>query len=82
MQEFQSQLVSFGQTSECVMATSNMNDSWNYVKDQIETIWRNAEFDDVELKRARGNLNKMVNLIQEKTGESPMEIRQKMNSII
>lgn len=64
------------------MATSNMNDNWNYVKNQIETIWGNAEFEDVELKRARGNLSKMVTLIQEKTGESPMEIRQKMNSII
>ena len=64
------------------MATSNMNDNWNYVKNQIETIWGNAEFEDVELKRARGNLSKMVNLIQEKTGESPSEIRQKMNSII
>ena len=64
------------------MATSNMNDNWTYVKTQIETIWRNTEFDDVELKRARGNLGKMVNLIQQKTGESPMVIRQKMNSII
>jgi hypothetical protein len=63
------------------MATSNMNDNWNYVKSQIEAIWRNTEFDDVELKRARGNLRKMVRLIQEKTGESPVEIRQKMNSI-
>ena len=67
---------------ECVMATSNMNENWNSVKSQIEAIWRNTEFDDVELKRARGNLSKMVNLIQQKTGESPMEIRQKMNSII
>jgi hypothetical protein len=58
-----------------------MNDNWNYVKSQIEAIWRSTEFDDVELKRARGNLRKMVRLIQEKTGESPVEIRQKMNSI-
>ena len=64
------------------MATSNMNDNWNYVKTQIEAIWRNTEFDDMELKRARGNLRKMVALIQEKTGESPMEIRQKMSAIL
>ena len=64
------------------MATSNMNESWNSVKSQIEAIWRDTEFDDVELKRARGNLSKMVTLIQEKTGETPGEIRQKMNSII
>ena len=64
------------------MATSNMNDNWTYVKSQIESIWRNADFEDGELKRARGNLRKMVSLIQEKTGESPMEIRQKMMSIL
>lgn len=64
------------------MATSNMNENWTNVKSQIESIWRNADFEDAELKRARGNLRKMVNLIHEKTGESPMEIRQKMMSIL
>lgn len=63
------------------MATSSMNDNWNYVKDQIAAIWVDAEFDDAELKKARGNLRKMVSLIEEKTGESPMEIRQKMSAI-
>ncbi|MEM8486884.1 MAG: general stress protein CsbD [Bacteroidota bacterium] len=63
------------------MATSSMNENWNYVKDQIAAIWVDAEFDDAELKKARGNLRKMVSLIEEKTGESPMEIRQKMSAI-
>ncbi|MFK7848781.1 MAG: general stress protein CsbD [Rhodothermales bacterium] len=63
------------------MATSSMNDNWNYVKSQIEAIWVDAEFDDAELKKARGNLRKMVTLIEEKTGESAMEIRQKMSAI-
>ena len=64
------------------MATSSMNDNWNYVKSQIEAIWVDAEFDDAELKKARGNLRKMVSLIEEKTGESAMEIRQKMSAIV
>lgn len=63
------------------MATSSMNENWNYVKSQIEAIWVDAEFDDAELKKARGNLRKMVSLIEEKTGESAMEIRQKMSAI-
>ena len=63
------------------MATSSMNDNWNYVKSQIEAIWVDAEFDDAELKKARGNLRKMVTLIEEKTGESAMEVRQKMSAI-
>ena len=63
------------------MATSSMNDNWIYVKSQIEAIWDEAEFDDAEMKKARGNLKKMVVLIKEKTGESAMEIRQKMSAI-
>ena len=63
------------------MATSSMNENWNYVKSQIEAIWVDAEFDDAELKKARGDLRKMVTLIEEKTGESAMEIRQKMSAI-
>jgi len=64
------------------MATQRMNESWRRVKDQIEMIWEGAEFDDIELKRARGNLQKMVTLIHEKTGESRSEIIQKMGTIL
>ncbi len=63
------------------MATSSMNDNWNYVKSQIEAIWTEAEFDDAEMKKARGNLRKMVSLIVEKSVESAMVIRQKMSAI-
>lgn len=63
------------------MATNTMNDNWTFVKSQIEMIWQDAEFDDAELKRARGNLRKMVDLIHEKTGEAPGVIRQKMSAI-
>ncbi len=64
------------------MATQRMNESWRRVKNQIEMIWESAEFDDIELKRARGNLKKMVTLIHEKTGESRSEIIQKMGTIL
>lgn len=64
------------------MATKRMNDSWGYVKAQIESIWQDAEFGDKELKRARGNLNKMVNLIHEKTGEPRGQIMQKMSAVL
>jgi len=60
------------------MATDSMNDSWARVKDQILTIWDEQEFGDKELKKARGNLNKMVDLIEEKTGEPRAEIMQKI----
>ena len=64
------------------MATKSMNESWRRVKTQIEMIWEGIEFDDNELKRARGSLQKMISLIHEKTGESRGEIMNKMSAIL
>ena len=64
------------------MATPAMNASWRRVKAQIQTIWGDTEFDDREMKRARGNLNKMVNLIHEQTGEPRDEILRKMSAVL
>lgn len=64
------------------MATDRMNDSWRRVKVQIESIWNDVDFADTEMKRARGSLPKMVNLIHQKTGEPRGEIIQKMSAIL
>ncbi len=64
------------------MATQRMNDSWARVREQIESIWSEAEFGDKEMKKARGDLNKMVNLVHEKTGEPHNQIFQKIAAII
>ncbi|HAY37808.1 MAG TPA: general stress protein CsbD [Bacteroidetes bacterium] len=64
------------------MATQNMNDSWTRVVDQIRTIWSDQEFDDTEMKKARGKLSKMVDLIHEKTGEPRPEIGQKISAFL
>lgn len=64
------------------MATKRMNENWRRVKAQIESLWEGTEFDDTEMKRARGSLPKMVNLIHEKTGESRRDIMQKMGAIL
>lgn len=64
------------------MATKRMNESWRYVKEQIQTIWSEVEFGDQEMKRARGSLPKMVNLIHEKTGEPRPQIMQKMAAVL
>ncbi|MFQ5572121.1 MAG: general stress protein CsbD [Rhodothermales bacterium] len=64
------------------MATQRMNESWRQVKEQIESIWSEAEFGDKEMKKARGDMNKMVNLIHEKTGEPRVQIFQKISAII
>ena len=64
------------------MATPAMNASWRRVKAQIESIWEGTEFDAKEMKRARGNLNKMINLIHEETGEPRSEILRKMSAVL
>lgn len=64
------------------MATKAMNESWRRVRDQIKSIWSDADFNDKEMKRARGDMRKMVNYIEDQTGESREEIRQKIGSIL
>lgn len=64
------------------MATERMNESWRQVRAQIRSIWSETEFGDKELKKARGDMRKMVNLIHEKTGEPRTEIFQKISAII
>lgn len=64
------------------MATERMNESWGRVREQIEAIWSGYEFGDKEMKKARGSLPRMVELIHEKTGEPRAEIIQKITAFI
>jgi uncharacterized protein YjbJ (UPF0337 family) len=59
-----------------------MNESWRRVRDQIKNIWDDVDWNDKEMKRARGEMKKIVGLIQDKTGESREEIRRKMSAIL
>ncbi len=64
------------------MATEAMNESWARVTTQIKTIWNDQEFTDAELKKARGDLKKMVALINERTGEERADIIQKISAFL
>ena len=64
------------------MATKRMIESWQQVCGQIAAIWSEAEFNEKEMKKARGNMRKMVQLIHDKTGEPRSEIFQKISAII
>jgi len=64
------------------MATEAMNESWRRIRDQIKEIWEEADFDDKQMKRARGDMEKIIGLIQDKTEESREEIRRKMSAIL
>lgn len=64
------------------MATEAMNESWARVTTQIKTIWNEQEFTDAELKKARGDLKKMVALINERTGDEEADILQKISAFL
>jgi hypothetical protein len=64
------------------MATEKMNEDWRRIRDQIKDIWEEADFDDKQMKRARGDMEKIMGLIHDKTGESIEEIRRKMSAIL
>ncbi len=64
------------------MATDRMNENWQQVCSQIQSIWNDAELGEKEMNKARGNMRKMVQLIHEKTGEPKDEIFQKISAII
>ncbi len=64
------------------MATTAMNESWRRVQDQITTVWPDIEFGAKEMKKARGSLNRMVDLIHEKTDEPKPDILQKISAFL
>ncbi len=64
------------------MATEAMNESWKRVMTQIQTIWTEEEFEEAELKKARGDLRKMVALIHDRTGEEKTDIIQKITAVL
>jgi len=64
------------------MATEAMNESWRRIRDQIKDIWEEADFDDKQMKRARGDMEKIVGLIHDKTEDPKEEIRHKMSAIL
>jgi len=64
------------------MATEAMNESWRRIRDQVKEIWDDAEFDDKQMKRARGEMDKLIGLIHDKTEEAPEDIRRKLSAIL
>ncbi len=57
-----------------------MDQSWDRMKDQITAQWEGL--DEGALKKARGNLSKVVDIIAEHTGEARASIMTKMQAFI
>lgn len=64
------------------MATEKMNEDWRRIRDQIKDIWEDVDFDNKQMKRARGDMEKIMGLIHDKTGEPIEDIRRKMGAIL
>ena len=64
------------------MATEKMNRDWRRIRDRIKASWSDVEFNDKNMKKARGGLRKMVSLIHAKTDEPRTEIRKKIAAVM
>lgn len=62
------------------MSKDRMNQNWERMKAQIQSTWDGL--DDAELKKARGSLSQMVNLIVNQTGEDRQVVMQKMSAFL
>jgi len=62
------------------MSKQRMESNWERVRTQILSVW--GELDEKDMKKARGDLNQMVSLIHDTTGEDRALILQKMATLI
>ena len=64
------------------MATDAMNESWKRILTQIQANWSEQDFQEADLKKGRGNLKKIVDMIHEATGDPKADIMQKIISFL
>ena len=64
------------------MATPKMNRDWRQVRDRIKAAWPTADFDDKRMKKARGSLRQMVNLVHERTEAPRDSIRRRIAAMV
>ncbi|MEL6616185.1 MAG: general stress protein CsbD [Bacteroidota bacterium] len=69
-----------GTDHETMSNKERMEDNWSRMRSQIQSTWENL--DDSDLKKARGDLKQMVNLIHNETGEDRALIMRKMSAFI
>lgn len=64
------------------MANQRMKDDWKLTQQRIREIWEDTEFSDDDFKQGRADLQAMIDVIQEKTGESREEVLSKLEAVI
>lgn len=64
------------------MANQRMKDDWKLTQKRIRGIWEEIDFSDDDFKRGRADLQEMIDVIKEKTGESREEVLSKLEAVI
>lgn len=64
------------------MANQRMKDDWKLTQKRIRGIWEDIDFSDDDFKRGRADLQEMIDVIKEKTGESREEVLSKLEAVI
>lgn len=65
------------------MATERMNQSWRRIRDRVRDIWADTDLGtDKDMKKVRGDMQKMINLVHEKTGDSKELIRRRISALV
>ncbi len=63
------------------MANQRMKDSWARMKNEIRSVW-GEDLDDSTLEKGRRDLNKMVEVIHDNTGNPRAQIRSRMSALL
>jgi uncharacterized protein YjbJ (UPF0337 family) len=50
---------------------------WDQLKGRVKTIW--GDITDDDLKRVEGNYDRMIGMLEEKTGKAREEIERQLN---
>ncbi|MCS7276016.1 MAG: CsbD family protein [Dehalococcoidia bacterium] len=53
---------------------------WDRIRGRIRLVWGNLTDDDVQ--QARGDLERLVGIIKERTGESAEAVRQRLQQLM
>lgn len=62
-----------------MLTKEELSGTWNDIKGRVKQEWGNIS--DDELKQAEGNMDRLVGLIQKKTGEARTEIEKTLRSL-
>jgi uncharacterized protein YjbJ (UPF0337 family) len=65
---------------ERTMKNDKLSGNWHQIVGQVKNQW--GKLTDQELEQAKGNMDKLVGLIQQKYGETKETVEHKINKML